>query len=153
MRTILAAAFLALAAGSMPTAAAERVHGADSHFAAPGIAVGWAVLRHRDENEVKVILRVRRTDDRYSHVRVDGLDPFTKAKEGLVAPTTIGRHVDLAIPRARFADLPSIELHLSAGATAPPMLTIYYLGVPDTTPEFDAAAALAAYLDKMVGAR
>lgn len=64
-------------------------------------------------------------------------------------------HGHLAILRNRFADLPSIELHLGASAEeargATPALTIYYLGVPDTTPEFDAAPALGAYLDKMVG--
>ena len=30
-------------------------------------------------------------------------------------------------------------------------LVVYYLGVPDTTPEFATADAMNAYLDKMLG--
>ena len=48
--------------------------------------------------------------------------------------------IDVRVPRAHFADFPRTELRLFASATpAPadaPELVVFYLGVPDTTPEF-----------------
>jgi len=53
-------------------------------------------------------------------------------------------------PRAGFADFPRREIHLYASEAdwraRKPALTVYYLGVPDTTPEFTSEAALDAYL-------
>lgn len=57
---------------------------------------------------------------------------------------------DIVVPRRLLADHPSLELHFAAGADAlaagRPAFTIYYLGVPDTTPEFLDRAAMEAYL-------
>jgi len=59
------------------------------------------------------------------------------------------------VPRSSFADFPSCEIHLYARDPAPPdeapTLTVYYLGVPDTTPEFASAQQAQAYLHKVLG--
>ena len=56
----------------------------------------------------------------------------------------------MRVPRAHFADFPRTEVRLfgaaGAGATGAPKLVVFYLGVPDTTPEFASAAALESYL-------
>ena len=53
-------------------------------------------------------------------------------------------------PRRSFADYPRREIHLyatredwGAGTLG---LTVYYLGVPDTTPEFTSEASMRSYL-------
>ncbi len=77
-----------------------------------------------------------------SVIRVDGVDPFTKDRKVFVAARPLDRETDLAIPRAQFADHPSTEIHFFASAedaaANKPKLTVFYLGVPDTTPEFAA---------------
>ena len=61
------------------------------------------------------------------------------------------------MPRASFADHPSTEFHFFArgeDATAnKPKLTVFYLGVPDTTPEFARAGEAEAYFDRLLRAQ
>ena len=56
----------------------------------------------------------------------------------------------MRIPRAQFADTPRTEwaYYMSEGDAreGKPALVVYYLGIPDTTPEFADAAKLDAYL-------
>ena len=62
----------------------------------------------------------------------------------------LGARADVTGPRSGFADLPRREIHLYASEAdwraRKPTLTVYYLGVPDTSPEFTSRAALDAYL-------
>jgi hypothetical protein len=62
--------------------------------------------------------------------------------------------VHLMTPRRTFADHPRREIRLyrteGEWKADAPALTIYYLGVPDTTPEFASEAALASYLTEAV---
>ena len=76
----------------------------------------------------------------------------------ILAPAPIEGRVDIAVPRAQFADFPRTELRLYASEAAMRSNTattvIYYLRVPDTTPELAAAAALESSLaDRIVRAR
>ena len=139
-----------LACGVAPAAGSELVHGADSTFAARGIVVLWAVLRGADESSTVVVLRVVRLDASHGALAVDGIDPFTGRRVLLAPPTALAPAHTLMIPRASFAEYPRTEIHL---ARAPgdltarrPALTIYFTGVPDTTPELATDAALEAYL-------
>ena len=60
----------------------------------------------------------------------------------------------IANARSKFADHPSAEIHLFANENAAlainPALTVFYLGVPDTTPELPTAEGVRAYLDRML---
>jgi len=62
----------------------------------------------------------------------------------------LGDRVDVRTPRGTFADLPRREIQLyrtdADWQAKRPTLTIFYLGVPDTTPEFTSEAALFTYL-------
>jgi hypothetical protein len=66
----------------------------------------------------------------------------------------VGGTVHLMTPRRTFQDHPRREIRLyrteSDWESDVPALTIYYLGVPDTTPEFGSESALAAYLSSAV---
>ena len=131
-------------------AQAEAVHGADSVFASPGLAIVWGILRAPTEEQTLVVTRVRNPSGRYAYLRVEGVDPFTQRRATIVDGTPLGAFADITSPRAGFADFPRREIHLYASEAdwraRKPALTVYYLGVPDTTPEFTSERALAAYL-------
>ena len=131
-------------------APAETVHGADSVFAAPGIGIAWGVLRAATEEETIVVTRVSNPMARYAYLRVEGVNPFTGRRTAVVEGVPLGARADVKSPRAGFADFPRREFHLYASEAdwraRKPALTVYYLGVPDTTPEFTSEAALDAYL-------
>jgi len=129
---------------------AETVHGADSVFAFPGIRIVWGVLRAPTEEETVVVTRISNPMARYAYLRVEGVDPFTGRRTAVVEGAPLGGRADVKSPRADFADFPRREIHLYASEAdwraRKPALTVYYLGVPDTTPEFTSEAALDAYL-------
>ena len=86
------------------------------------------------------------------------MDPFTRERQPLLAGRPAAGDVEVRTPRARYADLPRSEVRLFRSAEAlragAPALVVFYLSIPDTTPEFATAAALAAHLDgRIAGAR
>ncbi len=143
-------ALLALPMLAPLVAHAETVHGADSVFTAPGIAIVWGVLRAPTEEETVVVTRISNPMARYAYLRVEGVDPFTGRRAAVVEGAPLGTRADVKSPRAGFSDFPRREIHLYASEAEwraqKPALTVYYLGVPDTTPEFTSEAALDAYL-------
>lgn len=129
---------------------AETVHGADSVFVSPGIRIVWGVLRAPTEEETVVVTRISNPAARYTYLRVEGVDPFTGRRTAVVEGAPLGARIDVKSPRSSFADFPRREIHLYASESdwraRNPSLTVYYLGVPDTAPEFTSEAALDAYL-------
>jgi hypothetical protein len=152
----LALAFAFLAG---PAAAQQGtvVHGADSVFTSPTVKLAWAVRRGASEAETLIVVRIIAADASYRFIRVDGVDPFTKDRKVFVVARPLDRETDLAIPRAQFADHPSTEFHFfprhEDAAANRAALTVFYLGVPDTTPEFPGQAETEAYLDRMLGVK
>ena len=138
-----------LAAGAGP-----EVHGESNVFAAPGVTVAWGVLRAPVEDDTQVVIRVAVTGAAYGWVRVDAVDPFGGGRRVVAPGGAVGGGVDVRGPRASFAEFPRREIRLYRTAQAwrgdDPALTIYYLGVPDTTPEFAAEPALASYLAEAI---
>jgi hypothetical protein len=116
-----------------------------------GVVVAWGILKQPVEEESKVVIRIVATDPDYSHLAAEGVDPFSGARRpvgpGPAAPIVLSQPatVELWVRRGDFADHPRLEIHLYGRAA--PVLTVYYLGVPDTTPEFVSEALLDAYLD------
>jgi hypothetical protein len=151
-RFALALAWLVLAAGGAPAAEpAREVHGAADAYAGPGIALAWGVLRGADEATTRVTLRIVADPARFPRVAVVGRDPFTQAERVVLAPAPAAALPDLAIARTHFADFPRTEVRLlGPGASDAPTVVVYYLGVPDTTPEFATAAALERDLDARI---
>ena len=123
-------------------ALAQEVHGASDAFAGEGVAVVWGVLRGATEESTMVTLRVAADARRFSHLEVVGVDPFTRTATIRFAKTAIGAALEVRLPRAGFADHPRTELRFSGTRT----LVVYYLGIPDTAPEFASAVALEAHL-------
>lgn len=148
---LYATAFLLLLAG--PAQAQTVIHGADSQFAGADVKLAWAVDRGASEDKATVVIRLLNTAKTYRFVRIDGVDPFTKDRIVLVEPRPLDAQADLSILRSKFADHPSTEIHLFATEAAlkadKPAATIFYLGVPDTTPELPTSDGVRAYFDRM----
>jgi len=146
---------LALAGAGMAERAiaadpAQTVHGSADVYAAPGIALAWGILRGASETTTIVVVRVTADAQAFGSLEVVGVDPFTQKTERRLVPTALKDTVDVKVPRAQFADFPRTELRFFASASPSasdaPKLVVYYLGIPDTTPEFPTDAALEKYL-------
>ena len=145
-----AASFAVAALASASLCAQPTVHGSSDAYAAPGAALAWAVARGTDEASSAIVVRVAADPATFAWLAVRGVDPFSNEQRPIAAAQPIGGTLDVRIARARFADTPRTEWLFYAtesGARAgTPRLVVYYLGVPDTTPEFADAARLDAYL-------
>lgn len=145
---------LGLATGvGMPSAAAEsaqQVHGSADVYSAPGVALAWGVLRGADEATTTVVVRIVTDVKVLPWVGVVGSDPFSERKRTLLTATPIDGGVDVRSSRQQFGDFPRTEIRFYASASAAaedkPQLVVYFLGVPDTTPEFATASAIDRYL-------
>ena len=151
---LLLLACFCIAAGVAHRASAadmpREVHGSADIFSAPGVALAWGVLRGASEVATLVVVRIVADRDAFASMAVIGLDPFTQRQQPLLPMTPTATGVDVRVPRAHFADFPRTELRLFGSANATqtdaPKLVVFYLGVPDTTPEFASEAALESYL-------
>ena len=144
---------LALLLFAFPIAApgqGQEVHGENSVFSAQGIAIAWGILKGPVEDESRVVLRIVPVAGTYAYVSVDGVDPFTQKRQVILDGRPLGDRLDVASLRGNFADLPRRENQLYRTAAdwqeRKPAMTVYYLGVPDTTPEFASESALLTYL-------
>ena len=154
MRAGLLLATLWLCAGAALAQAPREEHGSHDAFAAPGIALAWGVLRGADEATTAIVVRVVADPNTYPWLAVTAIDPFSKQEQAVQRPVQAAGPFDLRIPRAQFADYPRTEVRLfdsAAHARAnAPQLVVYYVGVPDTTPEFADAAKLDASLSERI---
>ena len=151
-------AVLAFAAGIAPVDAAEpprEVHGVADAYGEEGLALAWAILRGDTEAATQVIVRIAADPRRYARVGAVATNPFSQRQQQLLRSIPIGGVVEIRVPRAQFADFPRSEIRLYGTATgAPseePALIVFYLGVPDTTPEFKSEAMMDAYLADRLG--
>jgi len=137
--------------------AAQEVHGTSDAFAGDGVAIAWGVLRGASEETTMIVMRIAGDSARYARVAADGIDPFTKERKAGPGPRAVADAAEFRIARKTFADFPRTELlffDAKSAPGAPAALVVYYLGVPDTTPEFATEAALDAYLaDRLVQLR
>lgn len=151
--SFLVAFLLTAAVGCGRAVAADpvnAVHGSADLYAGPGITLAWGILRGANETSTLVAVRIIVAPDTFGAVSIIGIDPFTQKEHQLLPPTPTSGRIDARISRAQFADFPRTEFRLfgSAPKTASdaPKLVVYYLGIPDTTPEFASEAALETYL-------
>jgi hypothetical protein len=153
-RTPLLLACLTLtcvAVAPAPAADPQReIHGMADAYAGEGVALAWAVLRGADEVGTVVVVRIVADPDLYPIVGATGSNPFSQRTQSLLPATPNAGSVELRAARAQFADFPRTELRFYGSASTAqsdmPRLVVYFLGVPDTTPEFATEANLAAYL-------
>jgi len=128
----------------------QQVHGENSSFVGSGVAMVWVVLRGTSEEDTPVILHIAPAGGEFAAVSVDGVDPFTQQRREILAKRPLGDGLDVRTSRATFADFPRREIHFYAGGgqhAHGPSLTVYFMGLPDTSPEFNSETALKKYVD------
>jgi hypothetical protein len=143
-------ALFLLAAPALAADAGQQVHGENSVFAGHGVALAWGVLKAETEAQTLAILRIVPAGGPYTHVSVDGVDPFTQSRQEILPGHPLASLVDVRSPRATFADLPRREIHFYTAdgwRLGQPALTVYFMGLPDTSPEFTSEPALLVYLN------
>ncbi len=153
-RTLRAFACACIVAGlALPARAADaarELHGMADAFAAPGVTLAWGVLRGVDEATTLVVMRIAANPAQFSAVAITASDPFTQRSVALLPWTPVSGRIELRVPRAHFGEFPRTDLRFDAALQGSrsdtPALVVYFLGVPDTTPEFASDAALDAYL-------
>lgn len=150
-RALIAATTLLTLGSACAQVKEEAMHGADGIFVVPDAAIVWAVMKQPTGDKATVWLRIVNSTRKFSHVAIDGVDPFSKKRERVAAGTKLEGEARIGSDRDTFSDLPSREVHLyrtDADLLAnKPTLTVYYLGVPDTTPEFSTRAAMDEYFN------
>lgn len=143
-------ALVLLTYASLAPGQGQEIHGENSVFAGHGVAIAWGVLKGQTEDETQVILRIVPTSASFAAVRIEGVDPFTQNRRVFMDGQTLGNRLEVRTPRSTFADFPRREIKLyrteDDWKAARPAVTIYFLGLPDTTPEFTSASALETYL-------
>ena len=131
--------------------AAEQIHGENSSFQGHGVIMAWAILKTADEERSEVVVRLE-TDPAYRFLRWDGVDPFTGARQVMLPGKPLGERVEIRSLRSSFTEFTRREFHFFRSAedlqAGRPALTIYFMGIPDTSPEFLGEAALQGYLDQ-----
>lgn len=139
-RTVVAGCLLAPLAGLAQ--ALREVHGAHDAWAEAGLALAWGVLRGRSETDTRVLLRIEADPQRHGRVTALGRDPFGGGTAELPLTMAADGSAQLNLPRSHFAEHPRTELRFFAPGGSQPQLLVFYLGLPDTTPEFVTAGQL-----------
>ena len=148
---LLVSAFLCPAAGRLAAQGVE-LHGADSTFQTEGWVFMWAVLRATDEASTQVVLDIIQASAeaaRYRFYSVEAVDPFSAESltELEAQPLKTKNRVLRARPEFQIFSNRRILFFTdeSSAALRQPQLTVYYQGVPDTSPEFGNYDDLDAY--------
>ncbi|MEP6998032.1 MAG: hypothetical protein ABI900_10295 [Betaproteobacteria bacterium] len=154
MRTRIFVVALCCWSAAAGAQAPREAHGSHDAYAARGIALAWGVLRGADEANTAIVVRIVADPNTYPWLAVTAIDPFSKQEQPLLRPVQAAGPSDLRIPRPQFADYPRTEFRLFDSAAHAqgnaPQLVVYYLGVPDTTPEFSDPAKLDASLSERI---
>jgi hypothetical protein len=155
-----AVSLLALAALAGPGAAraqAPQLHGAETVLFAPTITIIWGVLSDPKQEQPLAVARVINTSRTYEFVTLVAVDPFSGRRAIVADGVALNDQADLRSPRGSYADYPRREFHLYRTAAdlrvKRPALTVYYLGLPDTTPELRSEAALEAWFSLALNRR
>jgi hypothetical protein len=146
---------LLLAGG--PVLAAQEIHGADSSFRTQGISILWAILKGTSDENSYVHIRILHdctVAPTLTLVAVEAVDPFSKEREWVIKGEPLQLDQTLKLVRADFRDKTERWLHFYKSHEAldkgQPELTIFYHGVPDTTPELLSKADMEAYLAQAI---
>jgi hypothetical protein len=128
---------------------ATTVHGSSDTFTAPGVMLAWAIERGASDAAASVVVGIATDAQRYRAAALVGIDPFSQARRAPIAAVQGNGSLRIRVARASFADFPRSEIRLYADMESlqadRPALVVYYLGVPDTTPELPGEAGVERY--------
>jgi hypothetical protein len=151
-RVMACATLLAFLLIGRPALAGQELHGADSVFRAEGVTVLWAVLKGGSEAGTVVHIRILRdagAAPALEFFSVEAVDPFSKERAWALRGEPFRAIQTVKSTRTDFQDKTERWLHFYTDREAlkkgRPALTIFYHGIPDTTPEVLSETQMEAY--------
>lgn len=134
---------------------ARMVHGSLDTFKGEGIALAWGILKNsqgKGPEADRVAIRIHALSKDWEALRIEGIDPFSGTRSTIYSALLSEAPLDLSLPRSHFDAFPRTEIHFFRSYTDllenKPQWILYFVGVPDTTPEFLSADQLVKHLEK-----
>jgi len=138
-----------------PAFGQKEFHGADSVFEKEGITILWAILKGSTEESSWVYIKIIDSGGIAGHFQifsVEAVDPFSKAREWVVKGEKLGKENVVRGVRSSFKDKTARRILFYRSEKAfekeNPDMTVYYLGVPDTSPEVLSEKEMEDYFEK-----
>jgi hypothetical protein len=131
----------------------NEFHGADSVFEREGITILWAILKGPTEESSWVYIKIVNSGKSpFQIFSVEAVDPFSQEKEWVVKGEKLGKENVVRGVRSSFRDKTGRRIlfykSIEDFKKENPALTVFYLGVPDTSPEFLSEKDLGGYFNK-----
>jgi len=128
-------------------------HGADSVFEKEGIVILWAILKGQDEASSWVYIKIVNSGGSpYQIFSVEAIDPFSKEKEWVVKGIKLEKENVVKSIRTSFRDKTSRRVlffrNMDALKKETPDMAVFYMGVPDTSPEVLSEKEMQGYFEK-----
>ena len=128
-------------------------HGADSVFEKDGIIILWAILKGQDEANSWVYTKIIKSEENPFHFfSVEAIDPFSKEKEWVVKGERLEKANVVKSIRTSFRDKTSRRFlfyrNTEALENEAPDMAVFYMGVPDTSPEVLSEKEMEGYFEK-----
>ncbi len=128
-------------------------HGVDSVFEKEGIVILWAILKGQDEANSWVYIRIINSGGNpFQFYSVEAIDPFSKEKEWVVKGETLQKKNVVKSIRTSFRDKTSRRIlfyrSMEALEKETPDMSVFYMGVPDTSPEVLSDKEMDNYFEK-----
>jgi hypothetical protein len=143
------------ATGSSYAYGEKEYHGADSIFEKEGIVILWAILKGSTEETSWVYIKMISSGSGpipFPVFSVEAVDPFSNAKEWVVKGENLRKSQIVKSVRASFRDKTGRRILFYRSKedcqAEKPAMTVYYLGVPDTSPEFLSEKEIEGYFVK-----
>ena len=133
----------------------NEFHGADSVFEREGITILWAILKGPTEESSWVYIKIVNSGKSpFQIFSMEAVDPFTKEKEWVVKGEKLGKENVVKGVRSSFKDKTarrilfyrSVEVFEKGNSD----MAVYYLGVPDTSPEVLSEKEMEDYFEKAI---
>jgi hypothetical protein len=132
----------------------NKYHGADSFFKANGISIFWAILKGSEESDSWVHIKIINQEDDLKQFHTFSLiatDPFSDSEEWIIKGEKLKKENIIKLNRESFKEMMGRTFFFYQSEKIEdyrneiPDMTVYYLSVPDTAPEFLTLEKLIAY--------
>jgi hypothetical protein len=136
-----------------PVLGQREFHGADSVFEKDGITILWAILKGPTEESSWVHIKIINSGKNpFQIFSVEAVDPFSKEKEWVVKGKKLEKENLVRSNRASFREKTGRKIFFYRSTEAfeqeNPDMIVYYLGVPDTSPEVLSEKGIEDYFQK-----
>ena len=134
----------------------KEFHGADSVFEKEGITILWAILKGPTEESSWVYIKILNSGKgSFQIFSVEAVDPFSKEKEWVVKGEALQKENMVKGVRTSFREKTGRRVLFYKNGEdllkENPAMIVYYLSVPDTSPELLTEREIENYFEKALG--